>query len=71
MSRVLDWDGQNVPYAMWSLPPGRYVIESVDDVVTWTPEEEAGIREAIASVSAGQGLPLEVVRERVLGSLKR
>lgn len=72
MSRVVEWDGKNVPSEMRSLPPGRYVVESVDDVVALTPEEDAGLEEAIRAVDTGErGLSLDEVRESIRSALKR
>jgi hypothetical protein len=71
MSRVVDWDGKNVPEEMRSLPPGRYVVEPIDEAVALNPDEEEGIRQALASLESGQGRSLEEVRDRVLSALKR
>lgn len=71
MSRVVDWDEKNVPEELRSLPPGRYVVEPVDESFVLTPEEESGIRQAMDSLEAGQGSSLEEVRSRVLRSLRR
>jgi hypothetical protein len=71
MAHVVDWDGEHVPTEMRSLPPGRYVVESLDEAVALTPEEEEGIRKAMASLEEGRGSSLDEVRDRVLGKLKR
>lgn len=71
MAHVVDWDGEHVPAEMRSLPPGRYVVQPLDEAVTLTPEEEEGIRRALASIAAGRGRSLESVREHVLDTLKR
>ena len=71
MSRVVDWDAKNIPDEMKPLPRARYVLESLDDATSLTPEEDEGIRQAMASLEAGRGRSLEEVRERILGALKR
>ncbi|WP_224362542.1 hypothetical protein [Hyalangium versicolor] len=71
MAHVMDWDGEHIPNEMRSLPPGRYVVEPLDEAIALTPEEEEGLREAMASIKAGKGRDLDAVRERVLGALKR
>lgn len=71
MARVLEWDGENIPDGMRSLPPGRYVVEAIDEALTLTPEEEEGVRQAMASLDGGQGRSLEDVREQILTALKR
>lgn len=71
MAHVVDWDGEHLPVEMRSLPPGRYLVERLDEALALTPEEEAGIREALASLDAGRGRSLEAVREDILSALKR
>lgn len=71
MARVLEWDGENIPDGMRSLPPGRYVVEPIDEALTLTSEEEEGVRQAMASLEGGQGRSLEEARERILTALKR
>jgi hypothetical protein len=39
MAHVVDWDGEHVPAEMRSLPPGRYLVEPLDEAVALTPEE--------------------------------
>lgn len=71
MAHVVDWDGEHVPTELRSLPPGRYLVERLDEAVALTPEEEEGIREAMSSLEAGRGRSLEAVRESILSALKR
>lgn len=72
MSRVVDWDGKNVPEEMRSLPPGRYVVEPVDQAIALTPEEDAGLEEAILAMDAGDsGVTIDEVRESLRLALKR
>jgi predicted transcriptional regulator len=70
--KVIKWDGSHVPEELRSLPPGRYAIESVDQVGTLSEEEEAGILAGLADLDAGKGIPLsDVVREIIRGSTTR
>lgn len=55
--KVIEWDGSHVPKELQSLPPGRYAIESVDQVGTLTEEEEAGILAGLTDLDAGKGIP--------------
>jgi hypothetical protein len=71
MSHVIDWDGENVPPALESLPPGRYVIERLDESLALDKHEEEGIRQALASLEAGRGSTLEEVQERVAEEARR
>ena len=69
MSLVIDWDGENLPPALESLPPGRYVVERIDESTALTEAEEEGIRQALASLDAGKALSSDEVRTKVLGPL--
>lgn len=78
MSRILDWDGENVPDELRRLPPGRYILGSwtlpileTFDEVALTPDEEEDIRKALASLEAGKGLSLQQVQRKVTRALKR
>lgn len=73
MSIVLNWNGEDIPEqvrrqmpeALQGLPPGRYVLEAVDDVPELTDDEEAGIQAAIGSVRQGKGVSLEAAKARI------
>lgn len=70
--KVIKWDGSHIPDELKSLPPGRYAIEPVDQVITLTEEEESGILAGLAELDAGRGIPLaDVVREIRRGSSTR
>jgi len=55
---VIHWDGTHVPEELRKLPPGRYAIESVEQVPSLTDEEEQGIAAALTQLDAGKGIPL-------------
>ena len=67
----MNWDGKSIPDELKALPPGRYVIEALDEAMSLTSDEEEGIRQAMASLEAGDGHGLEEVRQRILGALRR
>lgn len=71
MSRVLKWNGQDVPEELRSLPAGRYIVEAVDDAPALTPEEEAGLVEALEAIDRGEGESAQKVRRAVGRTLKR
>ena len=71
MARVVDWNGKDLPDELRALPPGRYVLERVDEPTELTADEEEGIRTALRSLEAGRGRSLDEVRERLSDSLKR
>jgi hypothetical protein len=58
---VIEWNGREVPGALLQLPPGRYMIEPVDDLLDLTPEEGSGLMQAMDSLDAGKGVALEDV----------
>ena len=61
---VIHWDGSHVPEELRKLPPGRYAIESVEQVPSLTGEEDEGIVAALGQLDAGKGIPLsDVVSE--------
>lgn len=62
MSVVLNFDGRHLPEEMRSLPSGRYVLQSVDEVPALTAEEEAGLEEAARSLDTGEGLTTDELR---------
>ncbi|MBN2576781.1 MAG: hypothetical protein JXP73_19615 [Deltaproteobacteria bacterium] len=71
MTVVLNFDGKQLPEEMRSLPSGRYVLQSVDEVPTLTAEEEAGLEEAARSLERGEGLTPEGLRVEMGGTARR
>ena len=71
MSKVVDWNGRDIPEELRSLPPGRYVLERVDSTPPLTPEEEAGLEAAIQSIRRGSGIDAARVRSVIDDVLKR
>jgi hypothetical protein len=66
MARLLDWNGKDLPQELRELPAGRYVVEEYDEeLATLTDEQEAGLRQAIASVKAGRSRPAAAVHKRL------
>jgi hypothetical protein len=73
MSIVLNWNGdtlpeqvrEQMPAELQHLPPGRYVLEPVDDAPELTDEQEAGIEAAIESVRQGKGVNVETAKTRI------
>jgi hypothetical protein len=64
-SRVLTWNGKDLPAELRELPAGRYLLEAVDEVPPLTEEEDEGLRQALASLRAGKGRSAAQVRQRV------
>lgn len=67
-ARIIEWDGTNVPEELRQLPPGRYVVdavENIEDIADLTEEEDAGIQLAIDQIDAGLGIPAEQVMQAI------
>ena len=52
MTKLIHWNGVDIPDELRSLPAGTYVLESTDDALT--EDEERGIAEALAAIRAGR-----------------
>ena len=71
-SRILTWNGKDVPTELRDLPVGRYVVEVVDDEApALTPEEEAGIEAALESYRQGRVVDSKRAREIIDAALGR
>ena len=63
-TRVVSWNGKDVPPELLELPAGRYVVESVEEEApTLSPEEEAGIEAALESYRQGRVVDAKRARE--------
>jgi len=71
MSRVLKWNGKDLPQELRSMPAGRYVVETVDEVPELTREEEEGLVEALQSIDRGEAESEQDVRQAISRALKR
>lgn len=79
MAIVLNWNVDDLPEEarghlpteLRGLPPGRYVLEPIDEVPELTDEEEASIQSGIDSIRAGEGVGLDAAKTRVGGILAR
>ena len=69
--RVLTWNGKDLPAELHGLPAGRYVVEAIDDAPALTEEEDEGLQQALASLRAGKGRPIEQVRQRIDAALRK
>ncbi len=67
---IIDWDGRKMPDQLRDLPPGRYLVEPLDEV-SLTPGEEAGIIAALDALDAGRGLSLADVVSQLRGDQRR
>jgi hypothetical protein len=62
MTVVLNFDGKQLPEEMRSLPSGRYVLQSVDEIPVLTSDEAGGLEEAARSLDRGEGLAPDELR---------
>ena len=70
-STVLNWNGEELPDELRALPKGRYVVVPVDEAPELTPEQQAGLEAALASVRAGHGVSRDEAQRQVDAVLKR
>jgi hypothetical protein len=70
-TRVLHWNGKDIPEELRALPAGTYVVKAVDETPTPTADEDAGIAEALASVRAGTGRTMAQVRQTLDSILRK
>jgi len=70
-SRVLHWNGTDIPDELRDLPAGTYVVEAVDGASLLTPDEDRGLAEALASLRAGEGRSLDQVRKTIDSIIRR
>ncbi|HWO21165.1 MAG TPA: hypothetical protein VNO30_20495 [Kofleriaceae bacterium] len=70
-ARGLTWNGKDLPAELRDLPAGRYVVEAVEEVPALTADEDEGLRQALASLRAGNGRTAAQVRQRIDAVLRR
>ena len=71
MARVLKWNGRDLPDELKELPPGRYVVESVDRAPELTPEQEDDLVAAIREADDDQGVGLDEARSQARRPIAR
>ena len=71
-TRVVIWNGKDLPSELRELPAGRYVVEALEDEApSLTPEEEAGIEAALKSYQQGRIVDAKRAREIIDEALGR
>ena len=71
MARVLKWNGHDLPDELRELPPGRYVVESLDAMPELTPEQEDDLIAALREADEGDGVSLSEARQQIDSALRR
>ena len=70
-TRVLTWNGKDMPPELRELPAGRYVVEAIEaEAPALTPEEEAGIEAALDSYQSGRVVGAKRARD-IIAALRR
>jgi hypothetical protein len=71
-TRLVTWNGTDLPAEFRDLPVGRYVLEAVDDEApTLALGEEAGIQAALDSYRQGRVVDAKRAREIINAALGR
>jgi hypothetical protein len=71
-TRVVTWNGKDIPPELLELPPGRYVVEPVEEEApVLTLEEEAGIEAALESYRQSRVVDAKRAREIIDAALGR
>ena len=71
-SRVVTWNGTDLPAEFRDLPAGRYVVEAVEDgSPALSPEKESGIEAALESYQQGRVVDAKRAREIIDAALER
>jgi hypothetical protein len=71
-TRVVVWNGRDLPAELRELPAGRYVLEAVDgEAPDLSADEEAGIEAALESYRQGRVVDAKRAREIIDAALGR
>ena len=71
-SRVVTWNGKDLPPELHDLPAGRYVVEAVEEEApVLSAEEEAGIDAALESYRQRRVVDAKRAREIIDAVLRR
>lgn len=71
-TRIVTWNGKDLPPELSELPAGRYVVEVVEDEApSLSSEEEAGIEAALESYAKGRVVDAKRARQIIDAALGR
>ena len=71
-TRIVNWNGKDLPAELRELPAGRYVLAAVDDEsVALSPAEDAGLEAALESYRQGRVVDAKRAREIIDSALGR
>ena len=69
MTKLIHWNGVDIPDELRSLPAGTYVIESAEDALS--ADEERGLVEAMEAIRNGRGVDHASARDVLVGRLPK
>jgi hypothetical protein len=71
-TRIVSWNGKDVPAELRELPAGRYLVEAVEEAAPdLSSDEEAGIEAALESYRQGRVVDSDRAREIINAALGR
>jgi hypothetical protein len=71
-TRIVNWNGKDLPAELRELPAGRYVVAAVDEEsAILSPAEEAGLEAALESYRQGRAVDAKRAREIIDEALGR
>ena len=71
LMEILNWNGADLPEALRHLPPGRYVLESIDEVPALSEAQDRDLRAAVQAADADQGVDGDVAEARLKSRLRQ
>lgn len=63
---IIHWNGRDLPEQLRTLPAGDYAVQGAGELLQLSADEEEGLRAAMQSLDAGNGVAHEELRARVL-----
>ena len=68
---ILTWNGADLPEALRNLPPGRYVVEAVDNAPLLSEVQDQQLRHALQVAHDDQGVDHGEAEARLRARLRR
>lgn len=69
VTKLIHWNGIDLPDELRTLPAGTYLIESAEDALS--DDEERGLVEALDAIRAGRGVDQSSARDALLARLRK
>lgn len=68
---IVSWNGADIPEALKDLPPGRYVIQPVEDVIDLDDHEQKGLEHGVRQLDRGETVSHDDAMSRARRHLRR